>query len=373
MALAEPWREAVTRGARLVSLSPLVALGIAPFAVFFRPVLMILALWHAYAVWRFTTSGAPTATPRLELWRWLLRALALAGVVLITLSYDGYRALLIATVAVYFAYLAELLPGLGLPPRRRLRPAALAAVFCCALVAGNLLLRRWTNGAGWDLRGHLLSALALPLGLLAWLEIDRVRAPVVEPKADTPWFPVRAWALQASQLIIPFGLSFSLGVVVVLASVVGGLASLWSGDPELTPGDMRSVIAFALLCLNGSIFLILRKRTPATLRWVVVGAGITHIPVWWLLVFPTQFDVSAWKSAGRGSSQQDDMAEDLVYSRVLLGKTRSEVVELLGSPGSYRGPGRQFYELNRGTCKGFMITFDGPAETASKADFFWCL
>jgi hypothetical protein len=373
MALAEPWREAITRGARLVSLSPLVALGIAPFAVFFRSVLLILALWHAYAVWRFTTGGAPTATPRLGLWRWLLRALALAGVVLITLSYDSYRALLIATAAVYLAYLAELLPALGLSPRKRLRPAALAAVFCFALVAGNLLLRRWTNGAGWDLRGHLLSALALPFGLLAWLEVDRVRAPVVETKADAPWFPLRAWALQASQHIVPFGVSFSLGVVVVFASVAGGLASLWRADPELTPGDMRSVISFALLCFNGSILLVLRKRNPETLRRAVVGAGISHIPVWWLLVFPTQFDANAWKSTGPGSSQQDDMAEDLVYSRVLLGKTRSEIVQVLGLPGSYWGPRRQFYELNRGTCKGFMITFDERAETASKADFFWCL
>lgn len=361
------WREAVTRGARLVCFSPLVALGIAPFAVFFRSALLILALWHAHGVWRFTTSGAPSATPRLGLWRWLLRALALAGVVLITLSYDGYRALLIATVAVYLAYLSELLPALELTPRKGLRPAALAALFCCALVAGELLLQRWTNRAGWDVAGHWLSALALPLALLAWIEVDRVRTPRVEPKPVAPWFPVRAWLLRASELIIPF----SLGVAVVLASVVGGLASIWSSDPDITPGDMRSGILFALLCLNGSILLVLRKRTRETLRRVVVGAGITHIPVWWLLVFPTQFDASAWKSSGSGSNQQDDMAEDLVYSRVLLGKTRAEVVELLGSPGSYRGSDHQFYGLKRSTCKGFLITFDG--QTATKADFYWCL
>ena len=83
-----------------------------------------------------------------------------------------------------------------------------------------------------------------------------------------------------------------------------------------------------------------------------------------------QFDAVAWKGSSGGSATRSDMAEDLIYSRVLLGKTRSEVVELLGSPGSYRGPNKEFHGLDGHLCEGFLISFDG--ETAVDADFFWC-
>jgi hypothetical protein len=106
------------------------------------------------------------------------------------------------------------------------------------------------------------------------------------------------------------------------------------------------------------------------LRRAVVGAGLTHISIWWILVFPTQFDAGAWKRSPRESEVRSAMAEDLIYSRVLLGKTRSEVVELLGSPGSYSGPGKQFYGLSGHLCEGFVVEFDD--EKAVAADFFWC-
>jgi len=42
------WRESVTRGARSLCFSPLVALGLAPIAIFFRTTLVILALCNVY-------------------------------------------------------------------------------------------------------------------------------------------------------------------------------------------------------------------------------------------------------------------------------------------------------------------------------------
>jgi hypothetical protein len=348
-------------------------LGLAPIAIFFRTTLVILALWHGYAIWRFTASGAPSATSRLCVWRWMLRGLALAGVVLITLDYEGYRALLIATIAAYLAYLSELLPALGLAPRKVLRPAALGAASCCAVVAlWNLLLRPWANAVGWGATpGHCLSVLALPLGLLAWLEVDRVRAPgVEEPQDPEPyWFPIRAWALKVRRVAIAFGIAFSLGVGVVFISVVVGFWAAWE-HADMEPGAFGSAALFSLLCVNGAVLLVLRKRSRQTLRQAVVGAALTHIPLWWLFVFPTQFDASEWKRSPERSELRSDMAQDLIYSRVLLGKTRSQVVGLLGSAGSYHGPDQELYSLRRHFCKGFLVRFDGG--TAVEADFFLC-
>jgi hypothetical protein len=362
------WRETVTRGARWLGFLPLVALGVAPVAVFFRPALLMLVLWHGYAAWRFTTSGAPAATSHfnLGLSRWGLRGFAGAGVVLVTLSYEGYRALLIATVAAYLAYLAELSPEFGLSPRRRLRGAALGAAVLCVFVTGDLLLRRWVHGIGWaTLPGHGLSALALPFGLLAWLEVDRVRAPGVEAGPEGNPSPIRAWALKASTVVLPF----SFGALVVVGSATGGFWVAWS-YLDMEPGEVSSAILSSLLCVNGVILWVLRKRSRQTLRRVVAGVGFTHIPLWWFLVFPTQFDAGAWKGSPRASATRSDMAEDLIYSRVLLGKTRLQVVELLGSPGSYRGSNKEFYGLDGHLCEGFLIRFDGG--TAVDADFFWC-
>jgi hypothetical protein len=343
-------------------------LGVAPVAVFFRSALVMLVLWHGYAAWRFTASGAQSATSHLSLGlcRWVLRAFASAGVALVTLSYEGYRALLIATIAAYLAYLAELSPEFGLSPRRKLRVAALGAAVLGVLVTGDLLVRRWVNGVGWGTTpGHCLSALALPLGLFAWLEVDRVRATGVEAEPEAYPLSIRAWALKVSEVVFPF----SLGVLVVVASAVGGSWVAWS-HLDMEPGEVSSAILLSLLCVNGIILWILRTRSRQTLRRAVAGAGLTHIPVWWLLVFPTQFDAGAWKDSSRASATRSDMAEDLIYSRVLLGRTRSEVVELLGSPGSYRGSNKAFHGLDAHLCEGLLITFEG--ETAVDADFFWC-
>jgi hypothetical protein len=366
--VVDAWRETVTRGARLVCFAPLVALALAPVAVFCRPALMILALWHGYGIWRLTVHGAPSATSRLSVWRWVLRVLALAGVLLITLDYEVYRALLIATSAAYLAYLSELLPALGLQPRKSLRHAALGAASCCAVVAGDLLLRRWLNGSWGAAPGHCVAALALPLGVLAWLEVDRVREPGADTDPKEPEehsFPVRSWAQKVSQIVIPF----SLGAGVVIMSVMVGFWAAWQ-RADLEPGTVTAMALFILLCVDGAILLLLRKRSRQTLRRTVVGAALTHVPLWWFFVFPTQFAASEWKRSPEASKLRSDMAEDLIYSRVLLGKTRSEVVELLGSRGSYSGPDEESYSLRSHLCKGFLVRYDG--ETAVAADFFWC-
>jgi hypothetical protein len=369
------WRKTVGRGARSLYLTPLVALVVGPVAVPFRWALVALALWHAYGVWRFTAGDAPSATLRLG--RWALRATALAGVALITLDYEGYRALLIATVAAYLAYLSELLPALGLSSRRALRPAALGAVVCAALVAADLALRRWVNGADWGtMPGHCLALLAVPLGLLAWLEVSRVRAPGLEAKskaAPAHWFPVRAWALKLRVNVLTFSIAFGTGAGVALLSLIGGFILAWEeagGDP----GVLRYATLFGMLCLDGALLLVLRKCRRQTLRRAVIGAGLTHIPLWWLLVFPTQFDASAWHRSPAGSQTRSDMAEDLIYSRALLGKTRAEVVDLIGSPDEYRAYGSPadaaFYSLRGHACKGFVVRFE--REKVDRAELWFC-
>jgi hypothetical protein len=236
-----------------------------------------------------------------------------------------------------------------------------------------VLLRPWVNAVSWAaIPGHGLSAVALPLGLVAWLEVDRVRAPGVEVDPQDPehyWFPLRAWALKARQVVIPLGITFTLGVGVVFISLVVGSWVAWE-HADMEPGALSSAALFSLLCVNGAILLVLRKRSRQTLRRAVVGAALTHIPLWWLFVFPTQFDATEWKRSLERSELRSDMAEDLIYSRVLLGKTRSQVLELLGTAGSYSGPDQQFYSLRSHTCKGFLVRFDGG--TAVEADFFRC-
>lgn len=365
------WRTTVERGARWLCMTPLVALALAPVAVFFRVALVVLALWHGYGVWLFTAGDAPSSALRFERWRWALRTLALAGVVLVTLHYEGYRALLIATVAAYLAYLSELLPALGHSSRRALRPAAWGAALCCALVTGDLVLRRWVSWAGWGTApGSSLAALAVPLGLLAWVEVARVGEPGLEAESQAEpavsWSPVRAWALNVSVVLIPF----SLGVAAVVLGLIGGFTVAWE-YAALDPGVLRSAASFCLLCLNGALLLVLRKCRRRTLRRAVVGAGLSHIPLWWWLVFPTQFEPSAWKRAPPGSETRGDMAEDLVYSGVLLGKTRAEVVELIGPSRGYGAPpGGEHYSLGHGPCRGFEVVFDGS--TVSQARFWMC-
>jgi len=362
------WRDTVTGGARSVCFAPLVALGLGPVAVFFRPALVMLALWHGYGIWRLTARPAPSLTARLGAGRWVLRVLAVTGVILVTLDYEGYRALLIATSAAYLAYLSELLPALGVQPRKSLLRAALGAALCCAVVAGELLLRRWLRGSWGANPGHWVSALALPLALLAWLEVDRLRAPGAETaprEPDEPWFPVRAWARKLHQVFIPL----ILGAAIAFISVVMGSWIAWNHF-DMEPGAFTSATLFTLLCVDGAIVLLLRKRSRQTLRRAVVGAALTHVPLWWFFVFPTQFDASEWKRLHEGSELRTDMAEDLIYSRVLLGKTRSELVELLGAPGLYNGPSRELYSLGGHPCRGFVIRFEG--ETAAAADFFLC-
>jgi hypothetical protein len=369
------WRTTVERGARSLYFAPLVALALAPVAVFFRAALVVLALWHGYCVWRFTAGDAQSVTPRLGHWRWALRTLALAGAVLITLDYEAYRALLIATVAAYLAYLSELLPTLGLSPPKALRPAALGALLCCALVAGELMLRRSVSSAGWGTTpGNCLSALAVPLGLLAWFQVARVRTPDLEaePNAAPAAYasPIRAWARKVREVVIPFGIAFSLGVGVVLISFVGG-ATIAFIYADLDPGVIRAAASFCLLCVDGWLLLALRKCKRQTLRRTVVATGLTHVPLWWFLVFPTQFQSGAWKRSPVGSETRSDMAEDLIYSRVLLGKTHTEVVELVGPSRGYGTPPNvEHYSLGDRPCRGFEIEFHG--ETVSQAYFWLC-
>jgi hypothetical protein len=274
----------------------------------------------------------------------------------VRLSYEGYRALLIATVAAYLVYLIELLPALGLTPRKSLRAAALSTACCGVLVVCDLVLRRGLGWTGWGASpGNWLSALTVPFGFLAWLEVDRVRAPGVEAEPAWQWSPIRAFALKVSTLVIPV----SLGLGVAFVSALAGAYLAWD-YADMEPGMLRAGVLFVLLCINGAFVLVLRKRSRQTLRRAVVGAALTHIPLWWFLVFPTQFQASDWKRWPEGSEMRSDMAEDLVYSRALLDKTPSEVVELLGPPAGYSPltSDTEYYPLHGRPCKGFVIYFD---------------
>jgi hypothetical protein len=363
------WRDTVTRGARLVCIAPLIALGVAPVAVFFRPALVIFALWHGYGIWRLTAGGAPLATRRLNVCRWVLRALGVAGVVLVTLDYEGYRALLIATAAAYLLYLSELLPALGLSPKKHLRFAAAGGAFCCALALLDLMLRRGLNAVTWGaIPGYCLSGLALPIGLLAWLELDRLRP----SRADAqPGQPEPRWSLKVRQ-IVTFSVAFSIGFASVVISLVGGVWVAWQ-QADVEPGDIDSAGSFILLCIAGLLHLVLRKLNRQTLRVAVLALALALTPLWWWFTFPTQFDAREWKRSNGESQLRSDMAQDLIYSRILLGKTRLEVVELLGAPGSYArvaGADKEFYSLASHLCKGFVIRFAGGK--AVEANFYWC-
>lgn len=367
------WRERVSRGARALCLGPLVGLVVAPFAVFFRPALVGFALWHCYWVFRFTASEPQSAASPRSVRRWVLRLLAVAGVFLITLSYDGYRVLAVATVAAYLAYLSELLPALGVSPWKGLRPAAWGALLCSALLAGNLLLRP-VIGLEWETifrRG--LSALAVPLGLLAWFELSRVAEPGREAESVSARSP-RGWALEPIKLVV----SCVLAAGFALFSAFAGFWFAWQGA-DLDPGALRATVLGILLCVDGAVALVLRGRSRRTVRRWVVSAGLSHIPLVWFLVFPTQFDARAWKLSPEDSQTRADMVQDLVHSRVLLGKTRSEMAELLGPPYEYPHGARQMrdgkqskdlecYLLPKGPCRAFVIEFAGGRAVDS---WFW--
>lgn len=365
-----PWRDSVIRAARMLYLSPLVALALAPAAVFFRGLLVILALWHGAWAWQLTARAEQPLTSRLVRSGWILRALGLAGIGVITLDYDGYRALLLATVAAYLVYVSALLSALGLPAQRALRPAAWGAALSCALVTIELVLRRSAGVAWGTMPGHCLSAIGVPLGILAWLELQRIGSlgPKPERKAESAALSsaTRAWAMKVAEVVIPV----CVGAGVALVALLAGFWVAWE-HADLEPGVLRSAALFALFCANGALLLVLRRWGPGALRRAIAGAALTHVPLCWLLEFPTQFNAPAWKRAAADSPERSEMAEDLVYSRVLIGKTRGQVADLLGPSRGYgTPPDHEHYALRSHDCRGIDIAFDGT--TVSRAHLILC-
>jgi hypothetical protein len=72
-------------------------------------------------------------------------------------------------------------------------------------------------------------------------------------------------------------------------------------------------------------------------RWIVVALGtlalVAWLMVWWVWFPGRAFDPVAWRDESQVQrGVRLGMADRLIARRTLLGKTRAEVVELLGEP-----------------------------------------
>ena len=89
-----------------------------------------------------------------------------------------------------------------------------------------------------------------------------------------------------------------------------------------------------------------------TFKWILLAAGLLTIAGYVFLAYggyelldpPQTFDADRWQSANH--QERERMVGDLVQSRILIGMTRDEVVQVLGAPD--RDNGTMEYDFNRG-------------------------
>ncbi len=66
--------------------------------------------------------------------------------------------------------------------------------------------------------------------------------------------------------------------------------------------------------------------------WPVIAAAIVGGVTGWVTAADKPFDREIWASADYSSGKRNQMVDEILRTRMLIGKSRTEVVALLGEP-----------------------------------------
>ena len=359
-------REQFIRGGRWLVFAPVLWFATAPVAVFAHtPLVLACAMFRLCAIWLFTTPHGAEPLPRRACWAWLLRALALAEVAVVAVSWVGYLTLLLAELSACLGYVACLVSVPGRSRRRRaLNQMALGAALCCSVVLGGLLAPDWLG-----LPASAAACLAVPLAIAAWLSIgdlcwaaEAERDPLID---DLAW---RAALRRPPSLINRRVFLLAAGVAVTAGGACSGLALAYGLGFD--PGTTSALVSFSVTAANAVYLLAFGALVGwnwRRLRWAAAACSVFQVPIVWLCVFRPQFDADRWQASAEPmlangerlgvAYAASEMAEDIVYSRLVIGKTRAEVQGLLGLPST---AGDTFsYWLRGNACRGFNVSFRG--------------
>ena len=370
------WLAAVVRGGRYLVWAPAVWFALTPLAVFWhRPVVVAVALFQLFGTWLVTWRSKAPLDPGLGRLAWLLRGIALSGVPVVYASSLGYRALLLAELAVRGLYLSRLAPRLGKPSWAKLFVwSGGGCAVSAALLSGDLAWRVFTHALTLDPWGSRLVGLsAVPFVAGGWLLLAELMTTHPDPGE-------RVLGEYGLGVVVNLGFASAL----VVASGVAGFTMWWLNDGE--PGVMRASIALGLLIGTGTFlglpFAI--GRNHARLRRAIAVYALVQAPLFWTLLFRPEFSSERWKRFARENGACDgSMAEDLVYSPILIGKTRPQVEQLLGPPAMALGlggaewanpePPRVFLRYDfrdERPCRGLDVMFE--QDVVSETQFFLC-
>jgi hypothetical protein len=372
------WLAAVVRGGRYLVWAPAVWFAVTPLAVVWhRPMVVAAALFQLFGTWLVTWRSKAPLDPGLGRLGWLLRGIALSGVPVVYASSLGYRALLLMELAVRAFYFSRLAPRLGKPSWAKLFLwSAGGCAVGAVLLSVDLAWRVFTHALTLDPWGSRLVGLsAVPFVAGGWLLL----AELVATQSDTG---ERPWWEYGLGVVVNLGLASAL----VVASGVGGFTISWLNDGE--PGVMRCAIALCLLIGTGTFLGLPFAIRPnhARLRRGIAVYALVQAPLIWTLLFRPEFSSERWKRFARENGGCDgSMAEDLVYSPIVIGKTRPQVKQLLGPPTMELGlgpggtewanpkPPRVFLRYNfrdERPCRGLDVMFE--QDVVSETQFFLC-
>lgn len=360
------WLAVVMRGAHGLVWSPVAWLAVTPVAVVFhRPAVVAAALFQLLGTWLLTWRREAPPEPALARLAWLLRALSLSAVPMVYASSLGYRALLLAELAARGFYLSRLAPRLGKP--RSAKYFVASAVGCAAsaaLLGGDLAWRVFTHALTLDpWTTRLVGMSAVPFAVGGWLLL-------AELVARRPELGQRAWWEYGFGVVLDLG----FGCVLAFGSGLAGFTVSWS-SADGDPGVRRGAMALCLLAGMGAFLAIhfAIHRNHARLRRALAVCALVQVPFIWTLLFRPEFSSERWKRFARENGACDgSMAEDLAYSAIVIGKTRTQVEQLLGPPRTWLNldsrvqaqkpkatASRFFYDLKRGEpCQGLNVMFE---------------
>ena len=138
------------------------------------------------------------------------------------------------------------------------------------------------------------------------------------------------------------------------------------------------LFACALLCV---LDIVLRTGGQAVkwriAKWrilttiVIVLPLILVVALLWPHLSPSQFDSKRWKSGNRWS--RGAMVQDIIGRNLLIGKSRSEVQDLLGQP-DYCGvsyPSSDYKILNAKCSEPRVDWFGYKVVTNPRCNYFW--
>jgi hypothetical protein len=363
-----------TLGARWLFASAILWFLLAPFAVWAHvPMVLAGAAFQSLGTWLFAARDRDDPRPYPARWALALRALAVLEVAVVATSTLAYRAILIADVAVRFGYMARIGPDPEPSRRRTLNGMALVCSVCFALASGDWLAHR-AIGPQHSWLPPAASFAALAQAIWGWMILGEIGWERAAPHRDPPPSEALLGSTTRRAALSVAGSMGDLarGAALTALGLFFGFAFAFDYT-DLDPGRLDIALATGLLVASAIGLMIHAaavRGNRVRITRALAACALFQVPFMWSFLFRPQFDAKVWKSSHvEGRYEAGEMAEDLVYSRMLLSKTRSEVEEILGPPTS--GSQVMGYNLSHSFgCRGFNVLFRG--DRCTDVVFYGC-